>query len=173
MRGCRFGVCRAVRGIVLAGMLTICGVSAQAFEPPPGGKNFMTPSSVPNYFSNEAAPFSRGSRMAQPGADRFNTAPVAASGSHAAVAQPVLQTAVSAGRGAHRNTQARGRTARAKHASSRAAGRAPVRKAQGRPASTHRPAQAVSRNSTATKHRVASRPRAATYGTKHASRYSR
>ena len=56
------GVGHGVWGLALAGLLIFCGalagVPAQAFEPPPGNKNFATPGSVPNYFSDEAAPFS-------------------------------------------------------------------------------------------------------------------
>jgi hypothetical protein len=173
----RGSVGRALRGLVLAGLLTLCGapaeISARAFEPPPGSKNFTAPSSAPNYFSNEAAPFGRGSRTATPGADRFNTAPVRAGGSHAAIAPPTPDTAASAERGTRQSTSARGRTARSKHASSRA-GRANVRKAQGRPASTHRPARAASRKSAATKPRAAaSRSRPAAGNARHASRASR
>jgi len=73
-------------------MLTLCGalagIPARAFEPPPGSKNFATPSSVPNYFSNEAAPFGRRPQTATPGADRFNTAPSAPGYGHAAVSVP-------------------------------------------------------------------------------------
>ena len=99
--------------------LALTGMPAQAFEPQPGSKNFTPPSFVPNYFSNEAAPFGRASQSAQPGADRFNTAPVAASGGDAATSEPSRNAAASAGRASYRGKQARGRTGRFKSASSR------------------------------------------------------
>jgi hypothetical protein len=179
----RRGIGRGVRGFVAAGLLTLCGalagVPAQAFEPPPGSKNFISPSSVPNYFSNEAAPFGRGSQMAQPGADRFNTVPIAASRHHAAISQPTRNTAASARRGTHRSKLARGRTGRAKFVSSRTA-RTHVRKARSRAVLARRPAHAAPRKSVATrkfvatKHRAAaSRSRHAAHGVRHASRSSR
>jgi hypothetical protein len=173
----RRGIGRGVRGFVAAGLLTLlgalAGVPAQAFEPPPGSKNFTSPNSVPNYFSNEAAPFGRGSQMAQPGADRFNTAPIAA------ISQPTRNTASSASRGTHRSKLARGRTGRAKFVSSRTA-RTHVRKARSRAVLARRPAHAAARKSVATrkfvatKHRAAaSRSRHAAHGVRHASRSSR
>ncbi len=108
-------------GVALAGVLALCGPPSQAFEPQLGSKNFTPPSFVPNYFSNEAAPFGRGAQTAQPGADRFNTAPAAPSGGYAAAAEPSRNIAPSAGRASYRGTQARGRTGRVRSASSRTA----------------------------------------------------
>src|SRR4051812_49374262 len=83
---------RALRGFARVGLLAFCGaliaMPAVAFEPPSGNKNFTSPSSVPDYFSNEAAPFGRGSHAATPGADRFTTAPIGASPDHASMFQP-------------------------------------------------------------------------------------
>ena len=114
---------RGVRGLALAGMLTLCGalagVPAQAFEPPPGSKNFSAPGSVPNYFSNEAAPLGQGSQTAQPGADRFTTARVPISSSPAAAMPPTYQVTASAGRATYRGRMARGRAGRGTHAASR------------------------------------------------------
>ncbi|MGD9615434.1 MAG: hypothetical protein AB7H90_07925 [Alphaproteobacteria bacterium] len=177
----RRAVARALRRLALAGLmttgLTICGVlagaPAQAFEPPPGSKNFTAPSSAPNYFSNEAAPFSRGSRMAQPGADRFRTAPIAASGSQGAMAQPTRSTAVSAKRGSPRSKLARGRSGRGKISASRTV-RAQVRNARGKTVLARRHAKTASRNRVAAKHRAAaSRSRHAARGAKHAGRVLR
>jgi hypothetical protein len=165
---------RQVRGFALAGLLLLCGalagMPAQAFEPPPGSKNFTPPSSVPNYFSNEAAPFARGSRVAQPGADRFNTAPIAAGRNHVAVSPPTRKVAASAGRGKHRGKLARGKSARVKFVSSET-GRAYVRNARGRTALVRRSAPAASRKSVATRQRVAaSRLRHAARTVRHAGR---
>jgi hypothetical protein len=52
----RHGPGPAVRGLALAGLLAFCGaliaVPAAAFEPPSGNKNFTSPNSAPDYFSN-------------------------------------------------------------------------------------------------------------------------
>jgi hypothetical protein len=170
----RRGASRGIRGLALAGLLIFCGALAgapsQAFEPPPGSKNFTSPSSVPNYFSNEAGPFGRGSSVTQPGADRFNTAPVAATGGPAAMSAPVRSATASAGPGTHRGPLARGGTGRLKSASTRA-DRAHIRKARGRPALARFHAHAASRHSVATKHRPSvSRSRYAAHGAKQASR---
>jgi hypothetical protein len=176
MRRCG-GVGRVVRGLALAGLLTLCGtpagMAARAFEPPPGSKNFTAPSSVPNYFSNEAAPFRRGPQTAAPGADRFNTAPARTGSSHAAVAPPTPDTAASAGRGTHQSTPARGGTARSKQAASRTAGRTGSRKAQSRPASVQRPARTASRKPAATKPRAAASRARPAGNTRHAGRTAR
>ena len=88
----RRGLGSAVRGLALAGLLAFCGaltaVPALAFEPLSGSKNFTSPGSAPNYFSNEAAPFGQRRSGTQPGADRFNTAPGAAGSGHAAMSPP-------------------------------------------------------------------------------------
>jgi hypothetical protein len=160
----RRGVGHGVWGLALAGLLIFCGalagVPAQAFEPPPGSKNFATPGSVPNYFSDEAAPFDRGSHVAQPGADRFNTAPIAASRRDVSISEPRRTAASSA---AHRSHRVR-------FAASRS-GRSHAGHTRGRPALVRLSAKTASRHSVATKHRAAaSRSRYAARGATHASR---
>jgi hypothetical protein len=164
---CRRRLVRAVHRftlrLALAGLLALCGgltgLPVLAFEPPPGNKNFTSPSSVPNYFSNEAEPFGRGSRTAVAGADRFNTPPVAASGGPAATAQPTRSAAASAGRGWYHVKPARGGAGRIKSASWRA-GLGHVHKAYARRArggSVHKRlfARAASRHVVATAHPAA------------------
>jgi hypothetical protein len=160
----RRGVGHGVWGLALAGLLIFCGalagVPAQAFEPPSGNKNFATPGSVPNYFSDEAAPFDRGSHVAQPGADRFNTAPIAASRRDVAVSERGRIAASGIGHRSHR----------VRFAASRS-GRAHAGHARGRQASVRASAKTASRHSVATRHRAAaSRPRYAARGATHASR---
>jgi hypothetical protein len=172
------GIGRGVRGLALVGLLIVCGVlagsPAQAFEPTPGGKNFTTPSSVPNYFSNEAAPFGRVSSLAQPGADRFNTAPVAATVSPAAMSTPTRNTAASAGRSVRRGMMARIRPGRLRFVSSRAgrthASRAHASGAQGRRALARASAHAASHHSATRNRAAASRSRYAARDTRHAGR---
>jgi hypothetical protein len=167
---------RGFRGLALAGMLTICGAlagaQAQGFEPPPGSKNFTPPSSVPSYFSNEAAPFGRGSQTVQPGADRFNTAPSAVSYGHAAVSvsQPTYSTAASAGRGTYQTRLTRGRSGRYRFVAARS-GRAYAGKTHGRIVLSRSSAMPASRKSVAPSY--ASRSRHATSGTRYAHRTSR
>jgi len=167
---------RGVRGLALAGMLTICGalagVPAQAFEPPPGSKNFATPSSVPNYFSNEAAPFGRGSQAVQAGADRFNTAPSAASYGHAAVSvsQPTYSTAASAGRAISRSKLARGGRGHSRFGAARQ-GRAYAGKTHGSIVQSRSSAMPAPRKPAAPSY--ASRSRHATSGTRYVHRTSR
>jgi hypothetical protein len=168
------GAGRGVRGLALSGLLIVCGALAgapsQAFEPPQGSKNFTPPSSVPNYVSNEAGPFGRGSSAAQPGADRFNTAPVAATGSPAARSEPTRSTAASAGRATHQGSLARGGTDRLKSASTRAA-RAHTRKARSRAALVRHRSHAASRRPVAAQRRPsAGRSRYAAHGARQAGR---
>jgi hypothetical protein len=153
---------------------------AQAFEPQLGSRNFTPPSSVPNYFSDEAAPFGRGAQTAQPGADRFNTAPAAASGDYAVQSEPSRNTAANAGHATYRGKQARGRGGYGRSASSRTVRaqvrganvhranvqRANVGGARGRPAQAHRStgAASASRQSVATTGRAAGRSSRATRG---------
>ena len=118
---------RFALGLALAGVLAVGGAPSHAFEPQLGSKNFTPPNFVPNYFSNEAAPFGRGSQAAQPGADRFNTAPVAPSAGYAVTSEPSRNAEASAGRATYRGKLARGRTGRVKSASSRDVPRAHVR----------------------------------------------
>ena len=68
---------RLLRSALAASMLfgALAGNPAAAIEPPPGTRNFTPPSSVPNYFSNEAAAFRGGARAVLPATDRFNIAP--------------------------------------------------------------------------------------------------
>jgi hypothetical protein len=159
---CRRRLVRAVHRftlrLALAGLLALCGaltgLPVLAFEPPPGNKNFTSPSSVPNYFSNEAEPFGRGSRTAVAGADRFNTPPVAA-----IIASPTLNTAASAGRVSHRVELARHGIGRGKSASSHTARwharRAYARRARGGSVHKRLFARAASRPVVATAHRAA------------------
>lgn len=176
----RRGLGRRVRGLVLAGLLTLCGalagVPAHSFEPPPGGKNFTAPGSVPNYFSNEAALFGRGSRVAQPGADRFNTAPIAVRSRYAAMPAPTRGTVASAGPGPHRGRLARGKAGGFNSAAPRA-GRTHLRKAHGRPA---HPQKARGRSAmvrlsahAAARKSVATWRRAAATRSRHAARQAR
>jgi hypothetical protein len=167
---------RGFRGLALAGMLTICGVltgaQAHAFEPPPGSKNFTAPSSVPSYFSNEAAPLGRGPQTVQPGADRFNTAPSAASYGHAAVSvsQPLYSTTASVGRGMSRSKLARGGSGRSRFGATRQ-GRAYSGRTHGRIVLSRSPAMSTSRKSTAPSY--AGRSRHASSSTRYAHRTSR
>jgi hypothetical protein len=154
----RRGFIRAVRrlawGLALPATLALCGAPSQAFEPQLGSKNFTSPSFVPDYFSNEGAPFGRGSRVAQPAADRFNTAPVATGGAYTATSDPSRNTAASAGRATYRGKVARGKTEHARSASSRTV-RAHHRAARGRPVHAHSSGRAASRHTAATTKRTA------------------
>jgi len=177
----RRGIGHGVWGLALAGLLIFCGalagVPAQGFEAPPGSKNFSTPGSVPNYFSNEAAPLGEGPQTAQPGVDRFNTAPRAASYAHSAVSvpQPTHSTAASAGRGTHHTRITRGGSGRYRFAAARH-GQAYVGKTRGKPVLLRASATAASRKSVAPSYASRSRhaPRGAKYAhTKYAHRGSR
>ncbi|MGE0259982.1 MAG: hypothetical protein AB7H71_03685 [Alphaproteobacteria bacterium] len=164
----RLGLVRAVRpfalGLAFAGVLAVCSAPTQAFEPPLGSKNFTSPSFVPNYFSNEAAPFGRGSPAAQPAADRFNTAPAPAAAGYAATSETSPSPAASAVRQTYRGKPARAGTGHAKSASSRtvrgyAGGArgsgARVHGAHRGSAHAHPAAKAAYRNSAATARRAA------------------
>ena len=163
--------------LAVTGVLTCCGaltgMPAQAFEPQLGSKNFTPPNFVPNYFSNEGAPFGRGSQSAQPDADRFNTAPVAAGDGYAVRSESSVNTAASAGRTAYRGRQARGRTGRLKSASSRTV-RAHGGPVSGRAASRHPSVKTASRRSAATTGRaIAGRSGHAARGAGHVRQASR
>jgi hypothetical protein len=168
---------RGIRGLALAGLLAFCGALAAtpaiAFElPPSGNKNFTSPGSVPDYFSNEAGPFGRGSQTATQGADRFNTAPSAAARGYAAMPQPGQSNAASAGRNAYRFGLPHAGTAR--HVASSQRGRARIRYARGRPARGHPYARAASRHPVATRHRAAaSHSRYAAHSSRHSRRVFR
>ena len=158
MRG-RRGPGGAVRGFVLAGLLGFCGaltaVPAAAFEPLPGGKNFTSPGSTPDYFSSEAAPFDRASHPATQDADRFNTAPIGASRAHASISPPVVGSA------GHRVVSSR-------------SGRAYAGYARGRSARSRFYGKAASRHRLATGHRAAaSRNRYAAHSAGHTRRVFR
>jgi len=167
---------RSVRGLALAGMLTLCGalagIPARAFEPPPGSKNFATPSSVPNYFSNEAAPFGRRPQVATPGADRFNTAPSAPGYGHAAVSVPqqTYGAAASTGRGRYRTRMTRGGGNRSRFAAARP-GRAYAGRTHGRTGLSRSAATASPRKSVAPSY--ARHSRHAAHAIKYAHRGSR
>jgi hypothetical protein len=168
---------RFALGFALAGGLAglaLSGAPSQAFEPQPGSKNFTPPSFVPNYFSDEAALFGRASQTAQPAGDRFNTAPVAASGGYAVTSEPSRNTTASAGRARYRGKLAHGRTGRVKSASSRTvrahAGGASVHRANVHGASVHgahsrgprgRSAHSHSSTTAASRHSVTTTGRAA------------
>ena len=115
------------RGVLAVALIlgsALAGPPAGAIEPPPGTKNFTPPRSVPDYFSNEAAPF-RGVRAAQPAADQFNPASVAAGNDGVAeTPRHTRKASASAGRAKQRGKLVRGKTARSKAASSRQAARA-------------------------------------------------
>ena len=144
-RGVCPGVCSCCR------VLALYGAPSQAFEPPLGGKNFTPPSFVPNYFSNEAAPFGRGRSPPQPGADRFNTAPVAASGGYAATSEPPRNTAASAGRAtSSRQAGARQNRPRQIRLVANGPGACRARASGRRPAHAYPSAKAASRHSAAT-----------------------
>jgi hypothetical protein len=153
-RAARWLALRFALGLALPGVLALCGAPSEAFEPPLGSKNFTSPSFVPDYFSNEAAPFGRGSQAAQPAADRFNTAPVATSGAYAAAPDPSRDSEASAGSASYRGTLAHSRTGRGKSASSRTA-RAHHGGARGGPVHAHSSARAASRSPAATTGRAA------------------
>lgn len=98
----------------------VAGRPAHAVEPPPGSRNFTPPGSVPNYFSNESAPFQggAGARAATPPAgDQFNAGQPAAD----TAAAPRRRTARAAA--APRGRQL-GKLAHGKALSSRQAGSA-------------------------------------------------
>jgi hypothetical protein len=122
---------RRARQSVRWGALAVCaavaiaaaGMSAHAIEPPPGSRNFTTPTHVPNYFSNEATTFQggAGARAAQPGADQFNAAaPEPRSYSAGEPRSYSRKASARAGRGKYRGS----RVARGKVTSSRYAARA-------------------------------------------------
>ena len=85
---------------------------AAAVEPPSGSRNFTAPRHVPNYFSNETAPFrgTSGGQTTSPGAGPVVAAPVQAQ--HGAVAsnRRARQKSVHAGR--QRAKLARGKAGR-------------------------------------------------------------
>ena len=162
----RRGPGRGVRGLAVAVLLALCGAPAAgpvcAFEAPSGSKNFTPPGSVPDYFSNEAAPFGRASQTATPGADRFATAPVGAGRAHASMPQPARDTATSPGRGRYRGRLAGGESGR--HVASSRAGRVHAGPARVRSAHVRPDTRAASRRRVATRHRAAaSRPRYAAH----------
>jgi hypothetical protein len=172
----RRGPGRAVQGLALAGLLAFCGVlialPAIAFEPLSGNKNFSSPGSVPDYFSNEAAPFGHASHPAAPGADRFNTAPGKAESGHASVSQPARSAVVSTGHGLYHIRLAERRTGR--HVAFSRSGHAHAAHARGRSARPHFYARAASRHWIATRHRAAaSRTRYAAHSARHSRRLFR
>jgi hypothetical protein len=139
---------------VLAGALS--GTPAAAFETPLGNKNFMTPSSVPNYFSNEAAPFGRASQSAMPGADRFNTAtaPIPMSRTPAAASRAASNESVTVGRARYRGKSAASRSSRSHvrtaHGRSTLA-RLPAQSASSQPVAARQPGNAKQRSRDATR----------------------
>src|SRR4051812_24074923 len=174
----------AVRGFALAGLLAFCGVltavSALAFEPLSGNKNFTSPGAAPDYFSNEAAPFGHESHAATQGADRFNTAPGRAGSGHASMSppahggkfSPAHGAAVRTGNGLYQPRLAEPRTGR--HAAYSRSGRAYAGRARGRSARASFYARTASRHRIATSHRAAaSRTRYAAHSPRHSRRVFR
>lgn len=117
-----------LRALFAASLLlgALAGAPAGAIEPPPGTRNFTPPSSVPNYFSNEAAAFRGGARAALPAADRFNIAPGPETAGVAAPSVGLRNAPASAGLVKHRGKL---RSAKAALSKSRAANVARARKA--------------------------------------------
>lgn len=121
---------RLLRAAFAASMIlgALAGAPAAAIEPPPGTRNFTPPSSAPNYFSNEAAPFRGGAQAALPAADRFNIAPGRETAGVAAPSVASRTALASAGLVEHRGKL---RSAKAALSKSRAANVARARKAAG------------------------------------------
>ena len=88
--------------------------TAAALEPPSGSRNFIAPNHVPNYFSNETAPFrgTSGGQTASPGGP---VVAVPGTLNHGSVAanRSARQKSVHAGR--HRARLARGKASRHGH----------------------------------------------------------
>jgi hypothetical protein len=146
---------RAVAVVLLLGA-TVASGSAHAVEAGPGSRNFTAPGSVPNYFSNEAAPFQGEIRAAQPGADQYNAAPGRTTTTAAAPRRHTRKASASAARGKHR-----GKLVRAKGSSSRQLARAGAAKggkaALGRTRSAKSKTAAKSMKTTATQPKQAAR----------------
>lgn len=157
----------------------VAGGAVGAVEPPPGSKNFTPPSSVPNYFSNEAAPFDPGRRAAPPvAADRFTAPPPdAGNGSVAETPRPARAASVSAGRAKPRGKWAGGRTGRFTAASSRRTARAgvsrPGKAATVRVAARPAAGKSVSNRAHAAGKSVSKRARAAGGTPRHAARQTK
>jgi len=85
---------------------------AVAVEPPSGSRNFTAPNHVPNYFSNETAPFrgTSGGQTASPGGGPVVVGPVQAQHGTVASSRRARQQSVHAGR--QRAKLARGKAGR-------------------------------------------------------------
>jgi len=86
--------------------------TAAAVEPPSGSRNFTPPGHVPNYFSNETAPFrgTSGGQTAAPGASPVVAVPGIANHGAVAATRAARQHSVQAGR--QRARLARGKAGR-------------------------------------------------------------
>lgn len=86
--------------------------TAAAVEPPSGSRNFTAPNHVPNYFSNETAPFrgTSGGQTASPGSGPIVAAPAPAHHGTVASSRRGRQQSVHAGR--QRAKLARGKAGR-------------------------------------------------------------
>lgn len=118
------------RMLVVCLMLAVAAAgTSYAIEPPPGSRNFTAPGFVPNYFSNEAAPFHGGAaaRPAQPVGDQFNAASPPTSRA-AAPRRQARKGSVSASRAKHRGKLVRGKRSYSKAGASRQAARAGARR---------------------------------------------
>jgi hypothetical protein len=109
---------RRLRRLTLAVCLAfgtgIAAETAVAVEPPSGSRNFTPPGNVPNYFSNETAPFrgTSGGQTASPGAGPVVAVPGAAEHGVAS-GRAARQHSVQVGR--HRARLARGKPGRHGH----------------------------------------------------------
>jgi hypothetical protein len=85
---------------------------AGAVEPPSGSRNFTAPNHVPNYFSNETAPFrgTSGGQIASPGGGPVAVTPVQTERGTVASNRRARQNSVHAGR--QRAKLARGKASR-------------------------------------------------------------
>jgi hypothetical protein len=107
---------RRLRRLALAVCLAYgAGLGAEiavAVEPPSGSRNFTAPTHVPNYFSNETAPFrgTSGGQTASPGGGPVVAAPVQAQ--HGAVASNRRAREQSVHAGRQRARLARGKAGR-------------------------------------------------------------
>ena len=134
--------------VCLVAMVAAGPVGGAVADPPPGSKNFETPSNVPNYFSNEAGPF-RGETPVPPATPAMPAAPAPAASAPSPVApaavapEPNIRTAerpsgrggrrhIARGRGRGRVASAHGRAATGRRGGRVvvARGHAPARRAE-------------------------------------------
>ena len=91
---------RLALGICVAYGAGLGAEMAVAVEPPSGSRNFTAPSHVPNYFSNETAPFrgTSGGQTASPGGGPIVAPPAQAHHGTVASSRRARQKSVHAGR---------------------------------------------------------------------------